>query len=377
MIRYIVEILVHVVIIFYLISLLRVIIEYLKNRTNINQTFVIMFSSIGYGVLYDCIRILNFLVSGYFNVYFDKISFLFKLPTVLIAYSFLARILFKFMEVSGYNIKKYIPIRIFFLGMFIILSFLNLFTYYQSYFYDLFGFYMYMVNPILRIIIYFLYTPFFLILGIKGMKLLSEIENKVIKRRITCMFTFFGILIMGRLYNLGYFSPFSNYMSTYIIDFLIISISLFCLCSFAIKYPELLQLISTYFSVKSVYIIQKNGTLIFDHDFKEEISQHPISPKQILLGGFIYAVNKGLKSFFDLTGEINVINFGKLIALIKHGKYIFVILSASENTPTIQQKLNLLIEKFETLYEYELENWTGPSIFKSEDVKKLIYESFR
>ncbi|MFX0139824.1 MAG: hypothetical protein ACFFDN_39655 [Candidatus Hodarchaeota archaeon] len=336
-----------------------------------------MFSFLGYGVLYDCIRILNFLVSGYFNVYFDKISYLFKLPTVLLTYSFLARIMLKFMEVSGYSIKKYIHIRIFFVGMSIILSFLNLFTFYQSYFYDLFGFYMFMVNPILRIIIYSLYTPFFLFLGINGIKLLSEIKNKGLKRRITFMFTFFGILILGRLYNLGYFFPFSNYISTYIIDFLIVSISLFCLCVFAIKNPEMLQSISTYFSVKSIYIIQKNGTLIFDHDFKEEIYQDAVSPRQILIGGFIYAVNKGLKSFFDFTGEINVINFGNIIVLIKHSEHIFAILSASENTPIIQQKLSLLIEKFETLYENELENWTGSSVFKSEDIKSMIYGIFR
>ncbi|MFX1449692.1 MAG: hypothetical protein ACFFCM_02545, partial [Promethearchaeota archaeon] len=113
MIKYLVEILVHIVLIFYIISFLRVLIEYLKNRTNTNQIFLIMYFNFGYGVVYDCIRILNFTVSGYIHYNFDLISYIFKLPTVLVTFSLLARLLFKFMEVSGYKIKKYMYIRIF------------------------------------------------------------------------------------------------------------------------------------------------------------------------------------------------------------------------------------------------------------------------
>ncbi|MFX1449613.1 MAG: hypothetical protein ACFFCM_02150, partial [Promethearchaeota archaeon] len=320
---------------------------------------------------------LNFIVSGYIHYDFDRISYIFKLPTVLVTYSLLARLLFKFMEVSGYKTKKYMYIRIFFSIIATTLPIINLFTFYQSYFYEPFGFYMFMVNPILRIIIYCLYTPYLLFIGIKGQKLLIEIKNKDMKKRISYIFTIFGILILGRLLNLGYFLPFSNHILTYIIDYLILSISLLFLSYFAIKYPKMLQSISTYFSVKSIYIIQKSGILIFDYDFRKEITEDSITPRQILLGGFMHTLNKGLKSFFELTGEVNTINFGNIIVLVKHGKHIIAILSASENNPMVHKKLSLLIEKFETMYEKELENWTEDYVFNSEDIENMIYEIFR
>ena len=118
--------------------------------------------------------------------------------------------------------------------------------------------------------------------------------------------------------------------------------------------------------------------MIFEFDFQKVDYQDPFTPKKVLLGGFIYAINKELKRMLEISRDINTIDVGDSTLLFKHGKYVFGILIVTEYTKLVIEQLNIFVEKFENSYEKELENWTGDlSVTTFEKIQSWVNEIFR
>ncbi|MFX1449449.1 MAG: hypothetical protein ACFFCM_01320 [Promethearchaeota archaeon] len=350
----------------------------MRYNTETNFLLIILFLSLGLGIIYDCVRILFFTIFGTFDANLDKNGFAMKFFLICLASSIITRIIFKYSELSGHKTEKSLFFRRFYVIIMIIFSALNMFTIYPSIFYEELGFYILNVNFIIRLLNYSFYIPLFIfIIGRSGV-ILNEIKNKKTQKRVIFPVIFLGILTIERSFSIGYLSPIIESYSIIIIDYLFLSLILICLCLFVFKYPDTMEAISTYFSIKSVYLIRTNGNLIFEFDFDKPIPQYPYTSKRLILAGFIYAVSKGFKAILEFDRDIKTINFWDVSLQFEHGKYIFGVLFTTETSPKIAEKLKKFITKFEDSYDQELKDWKGElSFLDRKKVKNCLLEYFR
>ncbi len=353
-------------------------IEYLRNKSETNLLIVILFLSFGLGVIYDCSRVIIFATFGTFNENIDTNGFGMKVFLILLAFSIIIRIIIKYSEISGHKTEKDLQIRIFYVLAMILFSVLNIFTFYPTIFYEESGFFVYNVNFILGLHIYGIYIALFIFIMRRSKIILNEIKNEEVKKHVVIPLISIGTLTFERSFSIGYLSPIIESYYIIIIDYLLLTLILFFLCLFIFKYPDTMEVISTYFSIKSVYLVRSNGSLIYEFDFQKEIPKYPFSPKRLILAGFVYAVSQGFKTVLEFDSEIDTINFGKETLLFKHGKYLFGVLYITETSPSIVKKLTRFIRQFEDYYDKELKEWKGSLSFLEHDkIKNWIYKCFR
>ena len=332
--------------------------------------------SCGFGVGYDCVRIL-FFTYGFLFIIFDRIAFNFKIFLTLFSFSLVAKLVFKYSAYSGHKVEKNLYIRIVYLACVVIFSVLNVYTYYPAYVLDEFGYYSYMVEPNLRYIIYFVYLPLCVLVLTQTGLLLKEVKNKQYRKELFFAIIPLALIVLERLQIMGYSYPGSGTINRYIIDYLFILIIMICLCIFILKYPDFFEAVSSYFSVKSIYLIKKNGILIYQYDFREEQKEFELTSRQLLIGGFIYTLTSGLKKTFNV-GDIDSINVGDITLIFKYGEHILGILFLSEYTAILEKKLSMFIDIFEFSYQEELKNWKGDvTIYEKGRLTNWITEIFR
>ena len=144
------------------------------------------------------------------------------------------------------------------------------------------------------------------------------------------------------------------------------------------KYPRFMDNFSTYFCVKSLFLIKDSGQTILGLDFQQNPDENYRAQKDLLLGGFLYAISSGLEFTAALKGKLKTLEIGDTTLIIKYGKYTFGVLFVTEHTETIYEHFNAFMEEFEEKYEKPLKNWTGEiTQFKIKDIEKLLEPHFR
>lgn len=239
------------------------------------------------------------------------------------------------------------------------------------------GFYVFNINNILFAII--LTVSLFLIfyIAFKLNQVLKEIRDKTIIKQMSILGFLFIALILERYYSIGHFFIGLSANKFLVEQLLLSSIGITSLFVF-LKNPNILDDISTYFCVKSIYIIRKmGGQLLFGYDFqKEEKKIH--NPENLLLAGFIFAISRGLEISLRLSGDLELIQVEDNNLVFGSGKFVAGLVFATENLPTTKLKLLLTLQKFEKYFEPILQKWTGDlSHFETDTIQEWVYEIFR
>ena len=348
-----------------------------KQFTKFKQLMLITLLGFGFGILYDCIRSISWIFSGTFLVEIDSFMFFLKVFLILVGMYCMLGVVVTLNKQSGREIKYVLIIKalyIFLTGFFATLNATTFFTKDTTEF----GFYAYQVDEVTYILMLVFYLPFFIFLANESRYFVTKVENPVLTNQFKFLGVLFGFLFVERFYTIGhYYFPFTNVF--HLVDLSLLTfISLGSWILF-FRNKNLMDMISTYFNVTSIYLIRKEGgQLLFNHDFKEQDAQDALSPTRFLLGGFIHAATRGLEHILKIWGKMEAIKIGDTTLLFKDGKYMLGIIFVSENIPIVHLRLIMLMQKFERQFEHALENWTGNlSMFKSDEIQNWVLEIFR
>jgi hypothetical protein len=142
---------------------------------------------------------------------------------------------------------------------------------------------------------------------------------------------------------------------------------------------DLLETISSFFCLKTLYIIKKeSGHVFYEHEFRAGESSSALLTDRFLLGGFLYAITQGLELGLGLSGDIDIIQAGKTTLLLRHGKYVFGLLFTIEYTRTLEEMIRKFMDRFEQSYASVLENWPRDlSAIRMEQLNAWTLEIFK
>ena len=349
---------VFIVLIGVVLLLIRLSILFLRQQISITRLFIGAYYCFGFVILWECYRILYFVFTKSVDVPFDRFAFALNFFLIIFAVSLISQATMIGSKQSGHRISHDTFIKNIYFVAAIIFAILNGYTYYQSEL-NAFGFYTYQVNTTLTIIIIIVYTPLLIFMIIKNIITLKEIRNKILLIQISILSSLFVIMIVERFLILTLYNFLLSPLAILIDLFIILCIALSSLI-LSIKNIKIFEEISTYFNVKSVYLLwKKDGQMIYGYDFQKEGDPDPFAPDRLLLGGFIYAISHGLEASLKTEGQLESIQIGDITLLFKHGKYVIGILFITEETPMVHLKLLLLMQRFERRYKTELEHRTG------------------
>ena len=367
-----------IIIVTFSVLIIRFLIQFLKHDMKLTRYLIVAIYSISFGILYDSSRVISFILFGFLDETTDRFFFALKFFLIFIAVAAMIRIVFILNRQSGHEIKYDALIRYAIMGAIGVISAINIFTFTPEPISGFPGFFTYRINELLFFSIIAVTIPFLIYIFMRLRIFVKEIREKAIRYQMIFLGVVFVVLILERLYNLGHtFIPHS--FDTLVAEFWLITfISISALVIF-LKYPDLLELISTYFCVKSIYVIKKKGgQLLFGYDFHGEGDEDFTNPENLLLGGFIYAISRGLEVTLRLSGDLELIQIEDKYLIFKQGRFVVGLVFATEDLPATQFKLLLFLQKFERFYENSLRKWKGDlSEFQSETVMKWIYEIFR
>ncbi len=294
------------------------------------------------------------------------------------------RVVFILNRQSGHQVKYNSFLRYFLLGAIGVISAVNVFTMNPESIAGFpesiagYTFYTFRINEILFYSIIALSIPFMILLSIRLRIILKEIRNRTIKNQLMLLGFIFITLILERYYNMGHF-VLPHSFNGLLVEFSLITFSAIIALVIFLKYPNLLELISTYFCVKSIYVIKKKGgQLLFGYDFHEAGKKDFTEPENLLLGGFLYAISRGLEITLKLSGDLELIQIENNYLIFKQGRFVVGLVFATEDLPTTQLNLLLFLQNFEKHYETKLRQWKGDlSEFHTDIVMNWIYEIFR
>lgn len=370
--------LIFVIVVSFSILLVRFIILFLKHDLRINRLLIIAMFSFVFGILYDCFRVVAYIFLDFVDLAADRFFFSIKFFFIFVGVAAMTRVVFMLNQQSGRKLKFESVIRYSVIAAAGILSIVNAFTFSERFITGFPGFYTFRIDQTLFLIITGLSIPFMAFLTIRMNLILKELRDKTIKKQMIFLLFIFVFLMIERFYSIGSsFVPHS--LDLLIVEYAWIAfVSVSSLVIF-LKYPDMLEMISLYFCVKSIYIIKKKGgQLLFGFDFHKEKEQESITYEKLLLGGFLYAVCRGLEVTLRLSGDLELIQVEDLNLLFKQGKHVVGLVFATENLPTTDLKLLYLLQKFERQYETNLVHWTGDlSEFQTETLEAWMYEIFR
>ncbi|MFX1450366.1 MAG: hypothetical protein ACFFCM_05965, partial [Promethearchaeota archaeon] len=355
-------------------------IQNLRHITPINQYLMLFLFTMGYGICFDCYRVISIHLIGFVPEFVDKFNYIAKVALIFFSVLVVFQIVVFLNQLSGHKIKKgFLIEKINFIYFFLsgFFSLINMFYIYKISPNEL-GFYTYQIDFSEYLIIFFFVIFFAIYLIYNTIIFLKEIK----KRRLLIIMSLFSFnfcsLIIERFVIIGIYAVFPNTVELFTFDIFILALIMGFSACFTLIIPDYLESISAYFSVKSLYLVRNNGQLIYEIDFTKEYYFEPFSSKKLLLGGFIYSIKYGLEDSFILGKTVNSIDFGDLKLLFKPGKYVFGVLFVSEQTPLIQEKLTKFIDLFESNYKIDLENWSGNvGKFETEEMKNLIFRIFK
>ena len=366
------------------IIVVRFLFRFFKYEMQINRLLIVAIGGIEFGILVDCFRISSFLFFGIIEPATDNFFFVIKFFLFWVGLAAMVRVVMILSRQSGHEVKYESILRYSILAGLGTFSLLNLFTHETTplsginSFSGAGSFYLYQINQGLFIAILIFSFPVLVLLAVQLNKILKEVRDKPLAKQTLLLGLLFVLLVGERYFNLGhYFIPLS--LTTFLIELSIVTfVSVSALLVFFTN-PDFLEALSTYFCVRSIYMImKKGGQLLFGYDFQKEIQKNVLSPDQLLLGGFVYAVSRGLEMSIQPGATIDTIQVGDMNLIFKHSKYVIGLAFISEDIPLVHFNLLLLMQRFERTYEKELEMWTGDlSAFETDMPKQWIYELFR
>jgi len=315
-------------------------------------------------------------IFGIHSIELDLILFFTKYFFILLGTFFLIRIHILIRDYFDKDFKHASTLQAYILILIVIFTVLNLFTYYQTVS-NPNGYYVLQLNLILFITCISLFFPVGIYLLYRNRIILQEIKNDKIRKGVKFIIFIGGFLVFERGYNITLYGPSYYYLGIPLNGSIIINsfILIFLFISFIIgimRSPKIMDRISSFFSVKAVYIIKKTGQLLFEQNFQKEEK----TSDSLIIGGFIFAVTTGIKKMLKLKKDINSFTSKKRSVLIQHGNHVFGVLIVRENSVHLNKKLNELIDRYEKNYANELANWTG-QVEKREEVHNWVDELFR
>ncbi|NVM29760.1 MAG: hypothetical protein HWN65_13030 [Candidatus Helarchaeota archaeon] len=377
--------LVIIILIASVLLLIRLLIPFLKQQIAMTRLIIGIYYCYGVGIIWECYRILYYVFTGSADVPFGQLAFLLKCFFMV----FLLLLIFQMLSIaarqSGRGLVREKFIRNFYFVAAIIFSVLNGYTLYYSYENE-FGFFTYQIHPMLAIPFVALYSPLLILHIIGAANTIKEITNKTIAKQLSLFSFLLVVIIVERGLILTLYNVLLSSLAIVIDLFIILFIIVASLILFT-KNLNLLEELSTYFSVRSFYLIWKEGGhLIYGYDFQKEGAPDrltldgldPQAPDRLLLGGLIYAISEGLEESLKTKGKLTAIKIGDITLILEHGKYVIGILFLTEKTPLAHQKLLTLMERFEHHFQIELERWMGDlTIMSSDTIQNWINELFR
>lgn len=355
----------------------RFIIQYMKSKTELNQLIMYFFICIGIGLVYDCVRILTFLYFGSIIEFVDQLFFVMKVLLIFISTFLIFQLAFIFNRQSGQKMESESTIKFINLIGIGVFSFVNFFTFTITNMNEL-GFYSYQIHEILSYITYAFYLPLFIFMFFKARLFISEIKDKTFSNHILFLTIIVLATLIERFISNAHYTIIPYSVQFIVIDLLTITVLGTITLLMIFKNPEFLEALSTYYSVRSIYLIsKKGGQVIFRHNFQIP-DEETVLPDQLLLGGFIYAITSGLEATLQMEGKMEAIRVGDIFIIFKHGKNILGIVFATYETSILHLKLHMLMQRFESYYSSILNNWVGDlTQFDSGILQEWVIEIFK
>lgn len=348
----------------------------LKSITQLNFALFIAFTSLGFGIFFDCIRTLFFMFSDSIWVYGDEVCYYLKIFLLFVGVSAILRIISLLNKQSGQKNRHETNIRYFYIAATVIISILNF------YFHEktnpvssgfLMGFYTYQISPYLYLLILILYIPLIIYLSFKIRVLLGNVKKQILKKEVLLLGLVIAALINERNLNIAAYLIFDP-IAILFIEFSIIAAISIIVFILSLKFPNLIDDVSAFFNLKAIYLLRKHGgNILFEMNFK---SKTPSTPDRLLMGGFLYAISSGLEEAFHVGGEIKKIKVGETTLLFEYGDHVYGLLFVSERVPFLHHKLKMVIQKVEENFTDAITQGEFADI-NYDQIEKWILESFQ
>ncbi len=124
-------------------------------------------------------------------------------------------------------------------------------------------------------------------------------------------------------------------------------------------------------SLKTLFVIYKGGTCIYQHDFT---GREESSSVQIMMGGVVEMV-KSLLDQVLLPGSLKVFDFKDKKMVLEQGEHVSIAIIADSVSDSLDYVLHEFTRRFEAFFEKILQDWNGDSsVF--EPTKVLIKSLF-
>ncbi|MDD1779248.1 MAG: hypothetical protein LUQ65_13865 [Candidatus Helarchaeota archaeon] len=358
---------------------------FLKSNTYLNRLLFLAVLCFSFGFIYDFARLVCLIYFGDLNIILDKLGFCLKIFLNCVTISTLLHIFFIITRQGGAPVKYESVVRYFYYG---VVGFVTIFN---VYFYNVVtldsgSIYVFQIHPLTMLITLAVYLPLFIFILFRLLKITGKIDDKSLSK--LNLFLGSAILILGfeRFANTSIYSPGLNFIFGTSLYGLIIDFSVVFVMSILLSYflffgkIDLLESTSTYFCLKTLYIIKKeSGHVFYEHEFRATgDSTSALLTDRFLLGGFLYAITQGLELGLGLSGDIDIIQAGKTTILLRHGKHVFGLLFTIEYTHTLEDMIRKFMDRFEQSYASVLENWPGDlSAIKLEQLNAWTLEIFK
>lgn len=359
----------------YIVILLK---NFYKYQTRINNLLVRITFCFGFGSFYDFLRVSFFIFSWYLYPFADKLAYCVKFFLYMVALYYEARLMSILMknariEIKHEKIRK--VVHLVFIATFFIICLLTI----QQSSVSPSGLFTYATSDRLFWPLTVLFVIVFVFLGAMALKVFKNAKEGEIKKRVGITLMFFGLLTSIGYVNIRNFI-YIPWDYPYILFYSIFIIALLgsLVISF-LKFPELLEVLNLYFNVSSLYLIKENGEFIFSHDLIEEgLLEEIASSRKEMLGGFIYAISRGVGLALKIDAKVNLLDFGDFKLVIEQGNFVYGVLLINEYSPILEERLIKIIYQFESKFKDDIINWNGKlSDEKKENIKKLIYKLLR
>ena len=354
--------------------LIRFFLHYMTHKIELNRLTLIILVCLGFGILYDCLRSIGFLVFGGFTEIIDLTACFMKIFLLLVGLSAVIRLLIIENKQSGNEIKHESYIRLYYYvatGILTVLAGLTLIEVPVS------GltFHVHQIPFFVSFLIILCYVPAIIVIGLHYTSQ-REITNQKLSRQSILLGVFMIIMASERILSFGnFFVPF--YTITLIFQFSVLTAISFGTFYLFSKYPDFWDELTAYFNVEALYLIKTNGNLIFQYNLGGDKTRI-LSANNFLLGSLIHALTMGFKQTLIGVGKLDTIMIGEKKMVIEEGKHVIGMIFVTTDAKLMKTKLITFVQRFETRFESVFQNWDGSlSEFISEETSNLVNEIFR
>lgn len=357
-------------------------IRWLKNRTTVNGLIVWFFGCFAIGIMLDCIRVIVIFGLGGVFLNLDTVAHIGKVIAIFVSFTLVVEIHIVLGNYIDQPLKYQKFIRYYLVVLGFIFSALTI-IFSKTTPPGEFGFYLFQVDMLFYVFAFIAYLPIALRIFFRKLSVLPAFENKAVFYKLG-FFTLLTLFIIGeRGYNLGGYLLVQSVLGipielSLLMDFIALLIISSMFLVTIIKFPDFMESVATYHSIKKLYVLNNNGLLIFEYNFENNTLEDGLSSHETLMGGFIYAITQTFKEILKTDEIIKSFSSGNRSVLIHSGEFLFGILVVTEDSSLSHRKLGDFITKYETYYRSDLENWTGEySKFNRIKILEWIFETLR